>query len=451
MTIRDLNLEFFDALNQIFQLKKHRTWSDLSKEITLDKIKETYQVYGNIFHLDLNRYEILPKNNPRESLTSIFHGTLDGQTIINNISRYTLYSDQIIVFHPLQNPNFTHPDYNPVLHPDQWKYEFVNALYFYIVLQKWVQADLVQLVENPFLFDKEAREVMTQEAEKRVAKYEDQLFVPELMNEYEDLMLEKFKTSFLGMPKEVIKKTIEKSQPMLSQKQVDKLVQDLKQYEKARPLYVNFGENTGGDLMVNRAGGNIEMIDALCNLTGAHSYSTQNFIKKQLELRGTDQFWTKFSALYSGLDFTYLDKVDTSFALEIRKEERIAGLRQSLRKLSSFLETTDLENIPEDKILSFNDEFKQEVKNSEQEWMNIINDAKKRKATAVFGTSVIGAVIDPTKIIVPAIGLPSSIAIIEFFKKRGLQSFRQKDPFSVFVDLKNQKPDFFSDLKNCIF
>ena len=146
-----------------------------------------------------------------------------------------------------------------------------------------------------------------------------------------------------------------------------------------------------------------------------------------------------------------MDRVETSFALEIRKEERISGLRQSLRKLSSFLETTDLEDLSEDKILSFNDEFKQEVKNSEEEWLKIINDAKKRKASAVFGTSVIGAVIDPTKIIVPAIGLPSSIAIIEFFKKRGLHSYRQKDPFSVFVDLKNQKPDFFSDLKNCIF
>jgi hypothetical protein len=451
MTVKDLNLQFFGALNQIFKLKKHRTWNELSKEITIDKIKATYECFGKIFHSKLDRYELLPKYNPTESLTSIFHGTLDGQTIINNISRYSLYSDQIIVFHPLQNPNITHPDYNPILHPEQWRYEFVNALYFYIVLQKWVQADLVQLVENPFLFDADARDVMTKEAGKRVDELKDKLFVPELMDQHEEMMLEKFKTSFLGMPLEVIKNTISKSKPNLTQQQVDRLAQDLKQYEKTRPLYVDFGESKGGNLMVNRAGGNIEMIDALCNLTGAHSYSTQSFIKKQLELRGSNQFWTKFSSLYSGLNFTYLDKVDTSFALEIRKEDRISGLRQSLRNLSSFLETADMDNIPEDKILSFNDEFKQQVKESEEEWINIINDAQKRKATAFFGSSVIGAVIDPTKIIVPAIGLPSSIAIIEFFKNRGLKIYRQKDPFSVYVDLKNKKPDFFSDLKNCIF
>lgn len=192
------------------------------------------------------------------------------------------------------------------------------------------------------------------------------------------------------------------------------------------------------------------MVDALCHLTGAHSYSSQKFVKKQLELRGTNPFWTKFGSLYSGLDLTYLDSVDTNFALSIRKEERISGLRTSLRELSTFLEDTELDKISDDKILLFKDKFTQEVKKSEEEWQKIIADAQKANAVAV-SSGAIGAIIDPTKIIVPAIGVPSLIAIIEFFKKRGLTSYRTKDPYSVFVDLKNPKSSFFSDLKNCIF
>ncbi|MEQ9217896.1 MAG: hypothetical protein RLO17_07640 [Cyclobacteriaceae bacterium] len=451
MSSLELNIKFYDALNDIFKINKHRTWAELSKEITIENISETYKVYADIFHSKLNRYSLLPKNKPTEKLTSIFHGTLDGQTIINNVARYSLYCDEIIVFHPLQNPNITHPKYNPITTPEQWKLEFVNALYFYIVLQKWVRAGLVHLIENPFYFDKESREELLKQAETRVSALEKVFQDPELMAEHEEMMFEKFKRSLLGMPLDVIKKTIEGAYPRYSKEQIHNLALELKQYEKTLPLYVDFGDSSPGNLMVNRAGGNVEMVDAICKLTGAHSYTTQKFVKRQLELRGTNPFWTKFSSLYSGIDLTYLDSVDTSFALKMREEERISGLRNSLRSLSSFLETSELDKVSEDKILDFNDSIKQEVKRSEEEWMKIINDAKKANATAVFGSSVIGAIIDPTKILVPAIGIPSSAAIVEIFKRKGLKSYRAKDPYSVFVDLKNKKPSFVSELKNCIF
>jgi hypothetical protein len=449
-TYRELNLKFYDALNQIFKINKHQTWSELAKEITIERISETYKIFGEIFPYNLDRYSILPKNDPKEKLTSIFHGTLDGKTIISNVARYSLYCDEIIVFHPLQNPQNTYPDFDPITKPYKWKLEFVNALYFYIVLQKWVRAGLVHIIENPFYFDKIGREKLIAEAKKRVEATKEFLNDPALMAEQEAIMFEKFKASLLGMPLNVIENTIKSAYPKYTEAQVKQLLVDLKQYEKSLPLYVDFGDTEPGGLMINRAGGNIEMIDALCHLTGAHSYTTENLIKKQLELRGTNPFWTKFGTLYSGMNLTYLDKVDTAFALKIREEERISGLRKSLRELNSFLEQTELDKISDDKILQFSDKMHQEVKRSEEEWMKIINDAQKANIAAIVGTSTIGVIIDPTKIIVPALGIPSSIAITEFFKSRNLKSYRAKDPYSVFVDLKNRKPSFFSDLKNCI-
>ena len=256
-TYRELNLRFYDALNQIFRIKKHRTWSDLAKEITIEKISETYKVFGEIFPYGLDRYAILPKNDPKEKLTSIFHGTLDGKTIINNIARYSLYCDEIIVFHPLQNPQNTHPDYDPISKPHQWKLEFVNALYFYIVLQKWVRTGLVHIIENPFNFDKEARQKLTEEAEKRISANEEFLKDPELMAEHEEMMFEKFKTSMLGMPRDILENTIKGTYSNYSEVQVKQLVAELKQYEKTLPLYVDFGDTKPGNLMANRTGGNI--------------------------------------------------------------------------------------------------------------------------------------------------------------------------------------------------
>lgn len=448
-TYRELNQKFYDALNQIFKINRHQSWPELAKEITIEKISETYKVFGEIFPYQLDRYSLLPKNDPKEKLTSIFHGTLDGLTIINNVARYSLYCDEIIVFHPLQNPNNIRPDYDPIKNPHLWKREFGNTLYLYIVLQKWVRLGLVHLIENPFNFDKEGNEKFRNEAKKRLDSQELSKD-PELLSEFTAMMFEKRKRSLLGMPLSILERVLETTYPLYSREQVKQSALELKQYEKTLPLYVDFGDTKPDELIMPNAGANIEMVDALCHLTGAHSYSTQNLIKRQLELRGTNPFWTKFGALYSGLNLTYLDNVDTDFALKIREEGRIEGLRKSLRELNSFLEQTELDKISDDRILHFNDKIKQEVTRSEEEWKKIINDAQKFNTTAFVG-GLIGVIIDPTKFIFPAIGIPSSIAITEFFKSRGLKSFRSKDSYSVFVDLKNKKPSFYSDLKNCIF
>ncbi|MFH6948493.1 hypothetical protein ACHRV6_08395 [Flavobacterium sp. FlaQc-51] len=450
LTFNDLNLQFYDALNQIFVINKNQTWSDLSKRITLDKISETYKVFGEIFPPNLDRYALLPKNDAKEKLTSIFHGVLDGKSIINNIARYSLYSDEIIVFHPLQNPNLTSPEYSPILKPNLWKSEFVNALYFYIVLQKWVKKGLIHLIESPFSFELETFEMFRDLASKRVNETEDIFKDPSVKAEHDAMMYEKLRTSILGLPSEAIEQTLKKALPHYSNSQIKNTALEMKEHRKTQPLYVEFQDDKEGELIVNKSGGNIEMIESLCRLTGAHSYTTQHVIKKQLELRGTNPFWTKFGTLYSGLNMTYLDNVDTTFALNMREEERISGVRKSFRELSSFLEQTELDKLTEDKILHFSDKFNFEVKKSEEEWMKIITDAKKVNAMAVTGSATIGAIIDPTKIILPAIGIPSSIAIVEYFKKRGLKSYRAKDPYSVFVDLKNNKPSFFSEFKNCI-
>jgi len=450
ITYRELNLKFYDALNQIFQINKHKTWADLAKEITIEKISETYKIFGEIFPVSLDRYNMLPQNDPTEKLTSIFHGILDGETIIGNIARYSLYCDEIIVFHPLQNPHITQSKYNPIVNASLWKRTFINNLYFYIVIQKWVKAELVHLIENPFSFDFETRKILCDEAEKRLKRNPEIFEDIESTKELDEPMLEHLKKSFLGKNIEIIENTLKETHPTYTISQIKELAKELKQYEKTLPLYVDFGDANTDDIIVRGSGGNLEMVEALCRLTGAHSYSSQKIILKQLEVRGVNPFWTKFGALYSGLNLTYLDNADTNFALKIREEERIGGLRKVLRELSSFLEKTELDKISDDNILSFNEKFNHEVKKSEVEWMKILDDAQKVNATAIAG-STIAAIIDPTKIILPAITIPSTIVITEIYKKKGLKGYRAKDAYSVFVDLKNKKPTFTSDLKNCIF
>jgi len=424
MTFNELNQKFYDALNQIFKINKYQTWSELASGITMDKISETYKIYSELFPLDLNRIDLLPKNDPKEKLSVLFHGSLDGLSIINNIARYSIYSDKILVFHPLQNPANTSEEYSPIKKPHLWRRDFVNSLYFYIVLNKWVKSGIVHLIQNPFNYNKKDNEFFIDLAEKRISLHEKDLNTPELLKEHEEMMFDKFKTSLLGMPISVIENSLKKIYPNYSESQIKFHALGIKEFEKKLPLYVDFGADVPSrELMLNKAGANIEMIEALCKLTGSHSYTTENFVRKQLELKGSNSYWTKFGIMYSGLPLTYIDKVDTTFALSMRQENRISGVRKVLREVSSFLEQTDLDKISDDKILSINDKVKEEIKKSEAEWQKIYDDSRKVNIASVVGAGV-SLFIDPTKLIIPA----ATIAITEYFKSRSLKSYHTKDP-----------------------
>src|SRR5690606_35054998 len=153
------------------------------------------------------------------------------------------------------------------------------------------------IIENPFNFDQDGREKLCLEAEKRINQNKKFYDDPEITKELEAISNEKLRESILGMPINEIRLTLKKAMPNYTDDQINQMAIEIKNREKKLPLYVDLGETKDGSLIVNRSGGNIEMIDAICHLTGAYSYTTQNFIKKQLELRGTNPFWTKFGSL----------------------------------------------------------------------------------------------------------------------------------------------------------
>lgn len=449
MSFLNLNKQFYNVLDELFQINKLQSWEEISKTITLEKISKTYEEYSKIFNHKIDRASLLPKNNPSEKLTSIFHGDLDGTTIINNIARHSCYTDEIIVLHPLQNPLITNPKMNPIEFPGLWQRDFINSLYFYIVIRKWVVSGIVHLIQSPIDYDYNATRYFWDLAKKRVS---DRGFViedEEVKQEQELKLFQNFKYTLAGLSDEILIFNLKKLMPEKSDDEIDYFFKEIRQSEDSLPLKLDLPYNSkDGILNLNKSGGNLEHIDALCEMTGSYSFTTEKIIKRQLELRGTNSYWTKFSTLHSGVNLNYLNGVDVSFALQIREEDRLAGVRRSLREISTTIDSTDFNNIKETDILALNDNFKEAVKSSETEWEKINSDAKKHNILGAVATAFI---TEPTSIIVPAISLATSIGISEYFKQKGIKRYRNSNPFSVYVDLKNKKPSFLTDIKKCIF
>ncbi len=450
--LKNLNIQFLDSLFEIFNVKKCKNWEELKNNITLNKISLAYYTYKEIFNSNLNRYDLLPKND-QNKLVAIFHGDLDYRTIINNVARYSIYNDEIIVFHKIQNPLLISEEFNPIAKPDLWRIEFANCLYYYVVLNQWVRKGLVHLIENPLNFDESGETLLREQTELRLSKDEDLLLNSKEIGEFVDKSTyDKLKTAILSYPVENIEILVRETFPNYNNRQVQSLAKRFKELGKQNPLCIDVGENNFNNrtLMFNNKGGTIEEVDTICKITGANSYTTEKHIKFQLELRGDNSFWTKFGNLYSNLPLKYLDKTDTSFALQIREEERLSSLRNCLRELFGYINNKDLNQMRDEDILNFNDKFCAEIQRSESEWQTILDEEKKKNIMVIGSSSSIGLFIDPTKIMAPLVATASSILINGFIKNRKLKNYRKKDPISIYVDLKNNTPSFFSDLKNCL-
>ena len=105
------NVIFYDFLNENFKINKEKNWDGITKNITPEKIKMTYRLFAKLFPLNINYLEELTKIN--SEFTSIHYGTLKANRIIDEVVRFSLYSEKIIVFHPIQNPAVTNQSIDP--------------------------------------------------------------------------------------------------------------------------------------------------------------------------------------------------------------------------------------------------------------------------------------------------------------------------------------------------
>ena len=105
------NKKFYDFLNHEFKLKSCKTWDDVARNVTKSNVKETYKFFAKLFPIGINYLKELEEY--KSSFSSIHYATLKGNKIIDEIVRFSLYSDKIIVFHPLQNPAVTNKQMDP--------------------------------------------------------------------------------------------------------------------------------------------------------------------------------------------------------------------------------------------------------------------------------------------------------------------------------------------------
>jgi len=447
------NEKFYDFLYQTFDLKKCKTWDDVAKNITQLKVKRTYRVFAELFPRNFDYTSEL--KNLKSSFSSIHYSTLKANKIIDVIVRFSLYSDKIIVFHPLQNPSVTNQNIDPRRNPKRWLPDFLDALYFYIIIQKWVKSGIVKLVINPCEYDLDLRTKIDKQIKERALNSNPEDIFEIGKESAENHLAEQFAIYSKNKSKdEIIQDVLSLENPIFTHNEAigfaDKIINHI---SKINPLWAKIDKsnfNRGGMIVPSKSGGSIESMLYFSKITGGNIYTPSEMSWFQMKQLGVNDFWTKTNHLYSQMPLTFLNNVDTAFALKIREEDRLAGVRQELKKIYGELGKTDINELDEGKIRLLQEGFNEEIKKAESEWKYINNQAnvsRKYWASTSIGLPMI---TNDISILPIALGSLAWLYKNEKTVKDKKDNFRIQKPISVYVDLKNNKQDFLTELKNCL-
>jgi hypothetical protein len=445
------NEEFFSFLNDMFGISKSRSWDDIAKSVSLLKIKRTYRVFAELFPRNINYLSELEKS--KADFTTIHWGALKANKIINEVTKFSLYSDKIMVFHPLQNPSVTNISIDPGKKPRYWLPDFLEALYFYIVIQKWVKAGIVKLIINPCEYDMGLRNSTDEKTRTRLGgKTEEELFEQSKMEVLsyiaEPFVLPYHKKNY----EEIVASILGIQHPIFSREDAELLALEIqKQIPYLNPLYKKLNiPLTGGMMVPTKGGGSLDAMMVVAEHTGGSIFTPSASSWSQIKEVGMDDFWVKTAHLYANMPLNFLNNVDTSFALEIRKDDRLSGVRKQLKAVYGELNSIGTGDINQSKIRDLHGAFMEEVKMAEAEWKDIKKQAEIARKYWLYTSVGIPVMVNEVSILPLMATSAAWFMMNESSRIEKQKLHRIKNPISVFVDLKNQRQNYFSMLKNCI-
>ena len=111
-SIRERNLMFCRAVQDILGLNAGKSWQDVQREISDDQVKRIHEAFASLWPEDTDLPSLLPR--PRSGiLRAVYLGMSDPRLISPMVLGWLPYFDEIVLAHPFVNPLHIRPEYQP--------------------------------------------------------------------------------------------------------------------------------------------------------------------------------------------------------------------------------------------------------------------------------------------------------------------------------------------------
>ena len=144
LSSRERNLALYRALVDIFGVKRDRSWEDIRRSVTDEKIAKFYNVYASLWPLDTDLLSLLPKPDGRPR--AVYTGILHPQAIVQAALSAGLYFGELLIEIPLPHARIMKPEFSPTENPQNYRGEVLKAIIFLMDIVPLVETGLVSLL-----------------------------------------------------------------------------------------------------------------------------------------------------------------------------------------------------------------------------------------------------------------------------------------------------------------
>jgi hypothetical protein len=437
----DRNNQIVDAVHEVFGPIGEDILS-LKTRMTNDRVRAFYRVMDSISPKELNPYPLLAPTGG--GLRALYNGDARPELLAQNIFRFTLYADQILIVEPFITPGMTRPKFNPIKNPEQYRADTLKLAFLTLALEPWLRLGIVQFIPDPTDFDLRLKSLFLDLAAKRyggpdAVRPDD---VEQDLTRLEPFMKREFVRTMAVLPRDSLARNL--ARQGFNPDSIPGMIDYMKAQLKADPLAIEDPDLDKGELLIQRSAGNLETTLLITEMAGAFPYTDSTMRWRELlggieDANDVTRLWTPLTKAFSELPFRFLNGVDPAFAFRMREEERLLQLRTFLRRLWNTLSASPDASTIDEKARVFSEELQSEYETAKADWNAIENEFKNSTISAAWlaGLAAIGGALATGYIGVglSAMGFAISTLFKAFRYDESLEEFRHKVPMSVFIDL----------------
>lgn len=439
-SIKERNIILLNAIADIF-FGKGEDWNKMKNLLTADKVRELYKIIAWLWPPQTDITPLLPR--PDKTLRGLYMGDTRPQDILQNIVRYSLYTEEIIVVSPFLAPLTMREEFSPIENPQQYRQDTLELIYFAFALAPWIEAGIVNMIPNPMDFDFRLRKEIYSMATARYEANKEE-FDKEIKAIAGAEGKEEYKRMMMRMPTDSLRRRLKEFKPNLSQTEIDKHVEYFLKQRRNDPLLLDEEMSSTAEMKIKRMGANLELGLYLGQATGSYLYTNRAFQWKEImsaqqQTADDSDVWSPLTQAFQSLDFTFLNNVDAGFAYKLKEEGRLGGFRNYLRKVWNKIEENNTSSQANSAAREFSDELHEEYGKTKEEWVKI----DKSIIEFMTGATGISTVLPPLITggldwTIPALGF--SVAGVGKLLSARYQrrEFRASVPLAVLLDLEKK-------------
>jgi hypothetical protein len=332
-SIRERNLILYNAIFSILGFCDGKTWDDVRRELNEDQIKEIYGLYGSLWPIETDIYELLPR--PDKKLRGLYTGVVDSRTIGGVALSMTSCFDELLIEHPFVNPNNVKPEFSPLESPNTFKYQALKDIFLLLGLEPFVREGFVNLFPDPCNFDYHLHRQMLDMANQRRG-------FAEISQKDQELSFRLHKENFLHtitmLPDGMKERHIRSAFPGISGDELQQATQYLRDFAEEDPLAllqeVHLGD--GGQFLISKMAPNYEMGLFIAQTTGAVIVTDSEtrwgeLIKSQFREYGLTSYpWHNLSSVFTEVPL-YLEPDDI---FDNRSNSHYSAVRRTLNEIN---------------------------------------------------------------------------------------------------------------------